>query len=359
MALKSPVKYRKDGRYLLEEKIELPAQDEQEAKTRGLEDAKAPFDVLRYKATFYERDMQHKWGKELDERIGHNIIRVRQWGNLIRSELQDLILAKEEFQERLRLRKHKLSDSQMGIFAYIVSLIIITTLELPVNIKVFDLFGEEIIFKYLLALIISVLLSVLAHFVGGWIKAEGFKLRSILHIILVIVLLGIIAWIRIRFFAGPDDSSLKKYFSAGLEMNVVAGMFFIINSLLFAMAMVASYHYHDSDPLFVKAKKRFGYHYKRVSNLMCACEGEMLNLQMCISRCQECFKKNRLIYLNAYKSSGAPEPICFKDPIALETDHITKLDERLKIIEEEYNQLRSKVQACLEPVGGCENNKGL
>jgi hypothetical protein len=359
MALRSPVKYKENGKYLLEEKIELSAQDEQAARTRGLEDAKNPFDVLQNKATLYERDLQHTWGKELVERIGHNIIRVRQWGDLIRSELQDLILAKGEFQERLQLRKHKLSDSQLGIFPYVIILVLITLLEMPINVTVFNIFGENLLFTYLLAGILSIVLSLLAHFVGGWIKAEGFKTRSLLLIFLVIVLLGILAWVRLRFFSVADESPLKAYFQTGIEMNVIVGMFFIINSLLFIMAIVASHHHHDSDPLFVKAKKSYSYFYKKVSNLLCACEGEMLNMQMCIPRCQECFKKNRLIYINAYKSSGALEPLCFKDSITIETARITDLDERLKTIEEEYNQLRSKVQACLEAVGGCENKNGL
>lgn len=355
MALRSPVRYRPDSEYLIEERIELSAADEAEARKRGEQDAVTPFDVLRNKATLYEKDLQHKWGKELDERIGHNIIRVRQWGNLIRAELQDLVLAKEEFKERLNSRKHNLSDSQLNKIPYVIILSLITLVEMPVNVKVFDVFGENVIFTYLMAGVLSIVLTLLAHFVGGWIKSEGVKIRSIVPIFLVLVLLGIVAWVRLRFFAMEEYSPIKEYFQPGIEMNMIAGMFLIINSLLFIMAVVASHHHHDSDAIFVKAKKRYEELYKRLSNLMCAMESEMLNLQMCVSRCQECFKKNRLIYINAYKSTGAPEPLCFKESITVETSRITKLDERLQTIEAEYERMRDKAQALLEPVGVFEN----
>lgn len=353
MALRSPVEYRKDGKYGLQEKMEVSAQDEDEARQRGIKDAKTPLDVMQNKASVYEKELQHRWGKNLMERIGYNAIRLKQWGVLIRPELQNLILAKGEFEERLGLRKHKLSDSQLGIVAYVAILTILTLVEMPINVAVFNIFGDSIVFTFLLAGLLSVVLSLLAHFVGGWLKTEGLRARSFFLIGLVVVLIGILAWVRLRFFSSSPDSPLKDYFK-GLEVGVIVVMFFIINTLLFVMAIVASHHHHDSDPLFVKAKKSYACSYNKVTNLMSAWEGELLNLRMCIPRCQECFKNNRYTYIDAYRSTGVAEPLCFKEHITVETSRITDLDANLKTIEEECNELRNIVQAVLEPINPTE-----
>lgn len=350
MIPKSPVKYRPKGDYVVVDYIDIPEKDLIEAEKRGIEDGKDPADVLRDKATVYERDLQKKWGKELDERIGFNTIRVRQWENLLRPVIQDLLMAKEEFRERLTLRKHKLSDSLLNQNYYVLLLLLITFVEIPINFQVFDIFGENIAFTIILAVVLSSVLGLVSHFVGGWMKSEGIKFRSIIMCVFVIALLGILAWVRLRFFAKSEFSSIKDYFTTDRDTAILASMFFIINTLLFFMAIVASYQHSDSEPLFVRAKKRYDDLYAKVSNLISVIESEVINIQMCLSRCQECFKKHRNTYIAAYKSTGSPEPLCFKESITIEQEKITRLDERIKGVEQDFNELRKKVNEILEPV---------
>jgi hypothetical protein len=353
MPRRSQVKYKKNGKYLLQEAVSLSGQQERLAQEQGQKDAKVnPYDVMQTKATDYERKLQHEWGKKINTRTAVNIRRVRGWIDLLRREMQVFLLAKSEFAERLRQRPYKLSDSRLGKLSYTIILSLITIVEIPVNVTVFDIFGESVIFTFVLASILSVILALLTHYVGGWLKEGGAKVRSTILIVTVFLLLGIIAWVRFKFLVTQEYSVVKDIFKTNLELVALVWLFFIVNSLLFVVGLVTSYMHHDSNPLFVKARKRYNRHYMKLSNLFSAFEQEMLNLRQSITNCQECFEEQRRIYADAYRSEGAALPQCLKEAITVEIAKIGEgeLVERLQEIDEDFNEQKSAVKDALKPV---------
>ena len=350
MGRKSPVKYKRRGNYAVQELVQLSPQQRKEAENRGKIDAQNPFDVGRTNATDYEKELQKSWVREINQRSAMNIGRALKWGDLIRRELNAFLLAKKEFTERLMARNYIISDSQLGKVPYVIILTLITAIEMPINIAVFDIFGENVLFTILLGGILSIVISLTAHFVGGWMKAEGLKLRSVGLMVTVLLLLLLIAWVRKTFFVEAEFSVMKDFFKSPMEFRLIAFLFFLINSLLFALSIVASYLAHESDPLFPKARKRYHRLHEKLSNLICAREEEVLNLHETITRCQECFKEQRHIYTGSYNLTGVPEPNCFKESIGVELARISGLPEQLKNIDDDFKSQKEIVESALAPI---------
>jgi len=233
----SPVEYEESGNYYIREHIELTHEQIQKAEQQAKKDAQNnPFDIKREKTTEYERIIRRHWGGEIIDRSGNNIGRLRKWSELIRRELNDLNITKMEYTEMLKNRKYKLTDRHLKTLPYIIILALITAVEMPINITVFDIFGESVIFTFLLGGILSILLALIAHFVGGWIKAEGLKIRSLGFIVAVVLLVGIIAWIRVKFFSNVEYSVIQDFFKTDMEIGLLIGLFFILNVLLFSIS---------------------------------------------------------------------------------------------------------------------------
>ena len=198
-----------------------------------------------------------------------------------------------------------------------------------------------------MSLFLSALLALLSHFIGGWIKAEGFKAKSILLILTVFVLIGIISWIRLKYFAGDPENPIQDYFKTNMELDIIVGLFFIINSLLFIASIISSSLFHDSDPLFIIAKKNYDKFYKKINNLFYARQQEMNNLSDVISRHQFCFKELRHIYTGAYEKTGKPVPMCFKEAINVDIERIGGLKEKLEKSENNFKHQEKEVKNVL------------
>lgn len=352
MFSRSRVKYNKKREYNLQERVALTMKQKREARKKGKRDAKNPFDVMRDHATEYEKRMQQIWEKQINERTGQNIMRCIKWGDLIRQELNHFVIAKNEFAERLKERSKNLTDSHLSTKAYIIILCLITLAEMPINIKVFDVFGENLIFTCLLGGLLSIVFAMIAHFVGGWIKMGGRFLQSFTLIFIVIILMAIISYIRIVFFKGEEFSVVNEYFKTGLQLGVILGLFYTINILLFSISVIASIQAHDSDPVFINAKKRYDLAHSKLSKLLSARAEEIVNLRRVIGKCQEAFKEQRHIYVDAYttKLKNKREPQCFKESITVEQERIKGLEEEIRNIEKEFETQKNEVERLLVPI---------
>lgn len=347
----SPVKYKHSCNYSLTSDVSITNDEIKEGLKRGKTDAETnPFDVHRTKATEYEKELQKRYEKKISAATNFNISRSEKWGSLLSAELKNILMAKKAYEARLKNREFKLSDSKFGIVAYGIILFCVIAVEIPFNITVFGLLGDNIIITGLLVLSISVILTWSAHFIGGWLKSEGIKARSFFLILAIFVLIGIISWVRLKFFAGDPDGIIMDYFKTNLELDIIVAMFFIINSLLFIVSIISSSLAHDSDPLFVKAKKDYNKLYKKINNLFYARQQEMNNLSDVVSRLQSCFKELRHIYTNAYEKTGQPMPMCFKESINVDTERIAGFEKKLKKCEENFEEQEQNVKKALAPI---------
>ena len=160
-------------------------------------------------------------------------------------------------------------------------------------------------------------------------------------------MIGIISWVRLKYFAGDPENPINDYFKTNLELDIIVGLFFIINSLLFIVSIISSYLFHDSDPLFIKTKKEYDKLYKKINNLFYARQQEMNNLDDVISRHQICFKKLRHIYTGAYEKTGKPMPNCFKESINVDTARIPGFEKKLKKCTENFEEQEKDVKKAL------------
>ena len=347
----SPVKYKRNGNYDLTSDVSITNDEIKDAQKRGSADAENhPFDVSRTKATEYEKELQKRYEKKIGLRTNSNIGRSEKWGFLISVELKNILIAKEAYIDRLKSRDFGLSDSKFGMLAYAIIIILIGLPEMAINITVFDIFGEAIYFTWLTAGIVTILLFMVAHYIGGCLKSEGFNVRSFFLSLLVFVLIGFISWARLKYFAGDTESPIKEYFKTNLELNVIVAMFFLINSLLFIVSIISSARAHDSDPLFIKAKKEYDKLYKKINNLFYARQQEMNNLDDVISRHQTCFKELRHIYTGAYEETGEPMPNCFKESITVDTARIPEFEAKLKKCKDNFEDQEKDVKKALAPI---------
>lgn len=345
----SPVRYKRSGNYSLTSDVSITSDAIKEAQKRGRTDAETnPFDVNRTKATEYEKELQKRYEKKIGITTNFNISRSEKWGSLISVELKNILMAKKAYETRLKNREFELSDSKLGGIAYGIILFFVIAMEIPFNLTVLGLLGDNIIITGLLVLSISVILTWAAHSIGGWLKSEGLKARSFFLILAVFVLIGIISWVRLKFFVGDPEGIITDYFKTNLELDIVVGMFFIINSLLFVVSIISSSLFHDSDPLFIKAKKDYDKLYKKINNLFHARQQEMNNLGDVISRLQSCFKELRHIYTGAYEKIGKPVPMCFKESISVDIERISGFEKKLKKCESNFEEQEKDVKKALE-----------
>ena len=175
----SPVKYKRSGNYSLSSDVPITSDAIKEAQKRGKTDAETnPFDVSRTKATEYEKELQKGYEKKIGIRTNLNISRSEKWGSLISVELKNILIPKKAYEAKLKERKFMLSDSKFGIIVYAIIVILVGLPEMAINITVFDIFGENLIFTCLTAGIVTIVLFMVAHYIGGCLKSEGFKAQS-------------------------------------------------------------------------------------------------------------------------------------------------------------------------------------
>ena len=347
----SPVKYKRNGNYDLTSDVSITNDEIKDAQKRGRADAENnPFDVSRTKATEYEKELQKRYEKKIELRTNLNISRSEKWGSLIRVELKNILIAKEAYKTRLKNRKFALPDSKFGIGIYSIILFCIISMEIPFNITVFGLLGDNIIITGLLVLSLSLILTLSAHYTGGWLKSEGIKARSFFLILAIFVLIGIISWVRLKFFTNDPDGIITDYFKTNLELDIIVAMFFIINSLLFVVSIMSSAFTHDSDPLFIKAKKKYDKLYDKINNLFFARQQEMNNLDGVIARHKTCFKELRHIYTDAYEKTKKPMPYCFKESINVDPSRIPGFDVKLKKCKDDFEAQEKDVKKALAPI---------
>jgi hypothetical protein len=135
-------------------------------------------------------------------------------------------------------------------FWYLVMIIAIAVLEVPLNSIIFQLFGEAKLLTLLMSVGIGVMLPTCAHFVGGLLRhgfLRGGKVATETWLIVVLCLVAVgslagIAYLREKFFEGSD---MQKLLGIQMDVTTVTLIFFVINLLIFAVAVVAAYVAHD------------------------------------------------------------------------------------------------------------------
>ncbi|NDY73831.1 hypothetical protein DO021_18870 [Desulfobacter hydrogenophilus] len=349
----SPVKYKANGKYALCRNIKIPEKEFKRAKLAGTEDAqKKKIPVQQTKASQYEKETQHFWERRIQSQVDYHAERIRQWRNMIDPVLDEFHRTKDDFSQRLKNRNYMVPHVQWNKLTYFIVMFVIIMVEVPINYSVFQAFGDEYTyFTYLLAFGLSFFLSMLAHFIGGWIKSEGVKFRSLGLILLVIVLLALIAWIRLKFFTGDEEALILEYFKEGVEIDLVVLFFFIFNTILFTVSIISSYMSHYSDPDFKQSEKDYKQGKMKLNNIFSAWRQEVNELERVIDFCQSAFKELRAVYIDAYEKEGAPKPMCFKETIGVDLDRMPNdFVQRLNAMRTRFTQEKSEIIDALKPV---------
>ena len=144
---------------------------------------------------------------------------------------------------RAQLRRMGSPDISLGTFGYALILIAIALGEAAFNMVAFEVFGEAKLFTLLMVLGVVIVLPLMAHVVGmKWcqINSTNYLRSSIVIASAIIIMLGAL-WeinkIRLDYLGASN---------VGLAGTLPTEAYFLINILIFAGAVYASYLAHDS-----------------------------------------------------------------------------------------------------------------
>jgi len=135
---------------------------------------------------------------------------------------------------------------------YAALMLAIAVGEFPLNMIVFQLFGEREMLTQLMAGTLGLVLPAAAHFLGlllrqGWLRAGRLSAHPVFIALLVVVPMGVlvgIAYVREKFFEALKPQEL---FGITVDYQMVTVIFLAINVLIFLLATVAAYVRHDEE----------------------------------------------------------------------------------------------------------------
>ncbi len=142
----------------------------------------------------------------------------------------------------------------MPHWLYLVFAIAIFLGEVPLNAMVFEVFGENQVMTWVMALIIGLSIPLTAHFIGIKLRehGEGFSwpntIKAFLTFALITVALYGLSEMRQSYLEGNRETF-------GLDQNIIEASFnfFWLNMAVFLTAIVVAYLAHDSVPGFQDA----------------------------------------------------------------------------------------------------------
>jgi hypothetical protein len=133
---------------------------------------------------------------------------------------------------------------------YWVFFIFLIIVEFPINSFAFQIFGESIWLTILLSLLICFAIPYSAHMAGmelksGVSKSKTVTIKFFFMIFIVVGILITIAYMREKFFEGAKP---QEVLGVELDNRIITLLFFLINGLVFLIAMWTSYNAHPKDP---------------------------------------------------------------------------------------------------------------
>lgn len=151
--------------------------------------------------------------------------------------------AKEKWETQCKIKGRHYLHSRIPRKIYYAMMWFIFLGEIPLNSLVFAIFRENLLMTYLIASVIAALLPLAAHFSGVWLKQhgdeEGIERKDVRKacVLIVIVISGLGAIGVVRY--------LYLFQSVGEDTLASSIAFFLINVVIFSIAIVASMFSHD------------------------------------------------------------------------------------------------------------------
>ncbi|MDA8090277.1 MAG: hypothetical protein M0Z61_08680 [Nitrospiraceae bacterium] len=136
-----------------------------------------------------------------------------------------------------------------GLATYLLIMGVLMVLEFPFNAAVFEAFGKSTIETWIYALVPSIFVPILAHFMGRALK-QGLKKRTALYMFLISVtilsgLLFVQAYAREKDFSG---SGYQQVVGFSLNSTAVTMIFLFLNLVIALVSLWLSYDANPSDP---------------------------------------------------------------------------------------------------------------
>jgi len=145
-----------------------------------------------------------------------------------------------------------------------IVIIILMGVEFPFTSIIFNLFGEARIMTYIMAASVCIVIPLIAHFVGVFLK-EGFQKHKYkvvgLSVFVLLLFIGISYW-RAEYL---QVSEIQNILHLKLSSSMAILTFLMASVVVFVGAMLLSYSAHPRDPVtYRNIKRRFA---EALSNL--------------------------------------------------------------------------------------------